>query len=143
MLVAWSYVACAEPRAGGPAAAGERAEPAAICEAACARALFQSSCTNCHDAATRQGGLDLSKSPVGPRLLGAAPRHKVARAGDRCPGGGALIDRADPGASWLLKKVRREHGACGEAMPPDEQLSATDLACLTHYASCVAAGTPP
>lgn len=143
LLLAWSCAACAEPRAGGPEAAGGGAEPAAACEAACARALFRTSCTSCHDAASRQGGLDLAKSPVGPRLLGAAPRHKGAGAADRCPDGGALIDPAAPGESWLLKKARREQGACGEAMPPDEPLSATDLGCLTRYVNCIAAGTPP
>jgi hypothetical protein len=50
-----------------------------------------------------------------------------------------IIDSTDPTASWILKKVHKEQGECGDPMPDVNGLSGDKEACMTNIVNAAAA----
>ncbi len=80
-------------------------------------ALFQKRCAVCHRGKTPPKGL--SWEPTQIALAIDRPSHELPEM--------KIIDSSDPGASYLLKKVRRESGIKGRPMPPPKALTAEEL----------------
>jgi hypothetical protein len=118
------------------------------CELECVKNIFtvsQLGCKLCHNNTTLTSSqLDLVSKGVTARLRDVPSKHlditMPPTPGD-CPTGDKLIDVANPGNSWLLKKIKGEQKTCGTIMPTTS-LNATDMACMETYISCVAGGKP-
>ncbi len=109
---------------------------ATACETACVTALFTGTCVTCHKKDVPLGELDLESAGVVARLKDQPAKHAGVDNPQACPSGDKLIDSANQSESWLLKKVTRQQGGCGTAMPP-QGASDADIACLTAYVNCV------
>ncbi len=87
------------------------------------KALFAKNCVGCHQGKNPPRGLSWEPE----RILDA-----VDRASQETPSL-KIIDTADPGASYLLKKVLREKGIAGRPMPPGRPLAKEETAMLTSW----------
>jgi hypothetical protein len=115
--------------------------PPAGCETACLTQLFENTCNSCHTSSAPLGGLDLQSAGFTARLKDQAAKHQSVDNPAQCPSGDKLIDSANPAASWLLKKVSGQQGACGTSMPPGNvPVTQAELACVTAYVTCVGGG---
>ena len=124
----------------GSAGSGNTGSP---CEVACIKKVFQESaplCKACHGGMILSSELDLGADGFTARLKDQPAKHLDATG--PCPTGDKLIDVNDPAKSWLLKKVKGDHGECGTQMPPNP-LGAMDMACVETYVYCVAGKPPP
>jgi hypothetical protein len=128
---------CNDQGASGGTGAGM---PPASCETACMTQLLQNTCTSCHTSSAALGGLDLQSPGFTARLKDQAAKHESVANPAQCPSGDKLIDSANPSASWLLKKVNGQQGACGTLMPPGVPISQAELACVSAYVTCVGGG---
>jgi mono/diheme cytochrome c family protein len=90
---------------------------------AAVKTLFAKNCAGCHQGKNPPRGLSWEPE----RILAA-----VDRASQETPSL-KIIDTADPGASYLLKKVLREKGIAGRPMPPGRPLTKEETATLTSW----------
>ena len=131
--------------AGTGAASAGSAGVANVCETPCAVQIFSQElvlCKLCHGDALKSSELDLERPNVTARLKDVPAKHRDLAVGATpadCPVGDKLIDSANPEASWLLKKITKQQGNCGTAMPSTGMLKADEVACLNRYVHCVAA----
>jgi hypothetical protein len=124
--------------------------PAAGCDTACIKDIFQVQpllCVLCHNSNAmsplKSSGLDLKSDGFTARLKNIPAMHTDLAMGMTaadCPTGDKLIDTMNPSASWLLKKIEGQQGACGTPMPSTGALSATQKTCMETYIACVAGG---
>ena len=77
------------------------------------RALFARNCAGCHKGRYPSGNLNLEPANIQAHL--DAPSRQVPSL--------KIIDTAEPEASYLLKKIRREKGIAGKPMPPGKALT--------------------
>ncbi len=79
--------------------------------------LLQKRCTGCHKGKHPSKGLNLEPDNLAAIL--DAPSKEVPTL--------KIIDTKSPGASYLLKKVRRQSDIAGSGMPPRKALTAAEL----------------
>lgn len=106
--------------------------------------VFAVSCaiTGCHAANSAGGaGLDLASAGVIGRLLGQGPSTNTA-AGAVCTDAGKpyLVTGSNPATGLLVDKVDAAKVTCGSAMSVLGQLNASQLACLSAWATGVTTG---
>jgi len=82
-----------------------------------AKGLLQKRCTGCHKGKHPPKGLNLE--PANLAAILDAPSKEVPTL--------KIIDTKSPGASYLLKKVRRQSDIAGSGMPPRKALTAAEL----------------
>jgi len=87
------------------------------------KSLFGQRCSACHRGRNPSGKLNLEPANVH-AVLGAPSRQAPPL---------KVIDTADPEASYLLKKIRREKGISGRPMPPGKALSEEELLALAAW----------
>lgn len=117
-----------------------------VCETACIDKLFTTdplTCKLCHSNDIALGGLNLStgytarlKDQPAKHLDGMDPEMPLPASAGCMPA--SLINTANPGESWLWKKVNKLQGMCGDKMPQTSEIKAADLACVKTYIECVA-----
>jgi hypothetical protein len=85
--------------------------------------VFQSFCVRCHGGSAPPRGLSLmaGKSAA---ILDRPSFEDPAR---------KIVDTGDPGASYMLSKIRRAEGFAGKPMPPDKPLPAEKLQVLETW----------
>lgn len=130
----------------GTGTGGSGGGGAVVCESACIDKLFTSdplTCKLCHSNDLALGGLNLStgytarlKDQPSKHLDGMDPEMPLPASAGCMPA--SLINTANPGESWLWKKVNKLQGMCGDKMPQTSEIKATDLACIKTYIECVA-----
>ena len=81
------------------------------------KTLAQQRCAGCHKGVFAPKGLKLDPAHIAAIL--DKPSQEVPTL--------KIIDTKDPGASYLLKKVRRESDIKGKPMPPPKALTAEEL----------------
>jgi mono/diheme cytochrome c family protein len=86
-------------------------------------ALFARNCAGCHKGRYPSGNLNLEPANV-PAAIDAPSRQAPSR---------KIIDSAEPEASYLLKKVRREKGITGKPMPPGKALTEKEVGLLRGW----------
>ena len=112
-----------------------------VCSTQCSEQIFSafSSCKLCHSNALKLGELDLESPGRAARLKDTPAKHvQISVAGAQCPVGDLLIDSANVGESWILKKLNGTQGTCGDRMPAGSTLSPDQLSCMTAWVACVA-----
>ena len=87
--------------------------------------VFKQHCVRCHGGPLPRKGLSLTAGKIS-SVIGA-PSAEVPEA--------KLIVPGDPGASYLVKKVRREDGLAGKPMPPGKPLTAEEIQVLETWIS--------
>ncbi len=87
--------------------------------------VFRKNCVRCHTGPKPPKGLSLIPAKI-PSAI-EAPSAEIPEA--------KLIVPGDPGASYLVKKVRREEGIAGKPMPPGKALSAEEIQILETWIS--------
>jgi mono/diheme cytochrome c family protein len=87
--------------------------------------VFKSHCIRCHTGTTPPKGLSLMPDRAG-SVVGAPS----AEAPDLL-----LVNPDDPGASYLLKKVRGDEGISGKRMPIGGHLTPEELKVLEDWAA--------
>lgn len=95
-------------------------------------ALFARSCAGCHKGRYPSGNLNLEPANVQAAL--DAPSRQAPPL--------KIIDTADPEASYLLKKVRREKGISGKPMPPGKALAEKEVGLLRDWIQSLAQEWP-
>jgi hypothetical protein len=126
----------------GQAGSGGGGGIAAVCDAP--QMVFATSCAvpGCHAASSIGGaGLDLVSAGVAARLLGQGPSTNVA-AGAACANAGQpyLVAGSNPAAGLLMDKMGTVTVTCGSSMSTFGQLSSSQLACLSAWATAVTTG---
>ena len=106
--------------------------------------VFAASCAipGCHAANTAGGaGLDLGSAGVAARLLGQGPSTNVA-AGALCTSAGKpyLVAGSNPPTGLLMDKMDAAKVTCGSTMSVLGQLTASQLTCLSDWATAVTTG---
>lgn len=101
--------------------------------------VFNRSCVQaaCHDAATRQGNLDLTAAASYVNLVGTEPQNPVAR-----DAGLLRVTPGSPEASFLLRKLTGDLEP-GEGAPMPLLGSPLPPAQIELIRSWIAAGAPP
>jgi hypothetical protein len=100
------------------------------------------SLAGCHSAGTQGGaGLDFASPGVVGRLLNVGPSTK-ANAGAMCQSAGKpyLVSGSSPAVGLLMDKLSPSTLSCGLPMPVIGMLSATQMSCLTEWATAVTTG---
>jgi len=115
---------------------------AAACDAP--QMVFAGRCAapGCHSANSAGGaGLDLASAGVVGRLLGQGPSTNVA-AGAACESVGKpyLVAGSNPPTGLLMDKMEATKVTCGSTMSALAQLNASQLACLSAWATAVTTG---
>jgi mono/diheme cytochrome c family protein len=87
------------------------------------KALLGQKCSVCHKGKNPPQGLNLEPANV-PAALNAPSRQAPPL---------KLLDTADPEASYLLKKVRRDKSIKGRPMPPGKALTAEEIEALAAW----------
>ena len=87
--------------------------------------VFKQHCVRCHGGPLARKGLSLTAGKLASVI--DAPSAEVPDA--------KLIVPGDPGASYLVKKVRREEGITGKPMPPGKALTAEEIQVLETWIS--------
>ena len=95
-------------------------------------ALFARSCAGCHKGRYPSGNLNLEAANV-PAAIDAPSRQAPPL---------KIIDSAEPEASYLLKKVRREKGISGKPMPPGKALAEKEVGLLRDWIQSLAQEWP-
>ena len=96
----------------------------------------------CHSANTAGGaGLDLASAGVAGRLLGQGPSTNTA-AGAVCGAVGKpyLVAGSNPATGLLMDKMDALKVTCGSTMSLLGNLSSSQLACLSAWATAVTTG---
>jgi hypothetical protein len=96
----------------------------------------------CHAAGSTSGaGLDLASTGLVSRLLGQGPSTNTA-AGAMCASAGKpyLVAGSNPATGLLMDKMDAEKVTCGSAMSLLGQLTASQIACLSAWATAVTTG---
>lgn len=101
------------------AAAEDREIPADV------QKVFKQHCVRCHTGPKPPKGLSLIPARIASAF--ETPSAEVPEA--------KLIVPGDPGASYLVKKVRREEGITGKPMPPGKPLTAEEIQVLETWIS--------
>jgi len=106
--------------------------------------VFAASCAlpGCHGANSAGGAkLDLASAGVAGRLLGQGPSTD-ASAGALCTDAGKpyLVAGSNPATGLLIDKTNSAAVSCGSSMALLGQLTATQLTCLTAWATAVTTG---
>jgi hypothetical protein len=106
--------------------------------------VFAASCavTGCHAANTAGGaGLDLASAGVAARLLGQGPSTN-APAGAVCTSVGKpyLVTGSNPATGLLMDKMDADKVTCGSTMSVLGQLTASQLTCLSAWATALTTG---
>jgi hypothetical protein len=106
--------------------------------------VFTASCSlvGCHSANTAAGaGLDLASAGLVARLVGQGPSTNVA-AGAVCTSAGKpyLVAGSDPATGLLIDKMDAAKVTCGTAMPQVGQVTASQRACLSAWATAATTG---
>jgi hypothetical protein len=127
---------------GNPAGQGGTGGGVAPCDAP--KMVFASSCaiTGCHAPNTAGGaGLDLGSAGVAARLLGQGPSTDVA-ASAVCTSVGKpyLVPGSNPATGLLMDKMDAAKVTCGSTMSVLGQLSASQLTCLSAWATALTTG---
>jgi mono/diheme cytochrome c family protein len=81
------------------------------------KTLVQQRCAGCHKGVFAPKGLKLDPAHIAAILDKPSQEFPTLK----------IIDTKDPGASYLLKKVRRESDIKGKPMPPPKALTAEEL----------------
>jgi mono/diheme cytochrome c family protein len=115
-LLGLTGLAAALAVAAGPE---DRAIPAEV------QKVFKQHCVRCHTGPKPPKGLSLIPAKIVSVL--EAPSAEVPEA--------KLIVPGDPGASYLVKKVRRGEGITGKPMPPGKALTAEEIQVLETWIS--------
>ena len=131
------------PGPGNPQGQGGSGGGATPCDAP--KMVFAASCAipGCHGASSAGGaGLDLASGGVASRLLGQGPSTKV-EAGALCTDAGKpyLVAGSNPATGLLMDKMDPAKVTCGSAMSLIGGLTATQLTCLSAWATGVTTGT--
>src|SRR4051812_49873856 len=113
-----------------------------VCDAP--KVVFASSCaiTGCHAPNTAGGaGLDLGSAGVAARLLGQGPSTDVA-ASAVCTSVGKpyLVPGSNPATGLLMDKMDAAKVTCGSTMSVLGQLTASQLTCLSAWATALTTG---
>lgn len=87
------------------------------------KALFARNCAGCHKGRYPSGNLNLE--PANIQAAVDAPSRQAPPL--------KIIDTAEPEASYLLKKIRRERGISGKPMPPGKALSESQVQALQAW----------
>ncbi len=87
------------------------------------KSLFGQRCAGCHQGRNPSGNLNLEPANVH-AVLGAASRQVPSL---------RIIDMTEPGASYMLKKVRREKDIKGRPMPPGKALADEEMQALAAW----------
>lgn len=87
--------------------------------------VFKKNCVRCHTGPKPPKGLSLIPAKIASAF--EAPSAEVPEA--------TLIVPGDPGASYLIKKVRRQDGIAGKPMPPGKALAAEEIQVLETWIS--------
>lgn len=87
--------------------------------------VFEKNCVRCHTGPKPPKGLSLIPAKIAAAI--EAPSAEVPAA--------MLIVPGDPGASYLIKKVRRDEGIAGKPMPPGKALAGEELRVLGDWIS--------
>ena len=106
--------------------------------------VFTASCalTGCHAANSAGGaGLDLASAGVAGRLLGKGPSTNVS-GGALCDSAGKpyLVAGSNPATGLLMDKMDAAKTTCGSTMSVLGQLTASQLTCLSDWATGVTTG---
>jgi hypothetical protein len=106
--------------------------------------VFATSCaiTGCHAANTAGGaGLDLGSAGVAGRLLGQGPSTNVS-GGAMCTSAGKpyLVAGSNPATGLLMDKMDPDKVTCGSTMSVLGQLTASQLSCLSSWATALTTG---
>jgi len=87
--------------------------------------VFKKNCVRCHTGPKPPKGLSFIPAKIASAI--GAPSAEVPEA--------KLIVPGDPGASYLVKKIRREDGITGKPMPPGKALTAEQIQVLETWIS--------
>jgi mono/diheme cytochrome c family protein len=87
--------------------------------------VFKKHCVRCHTGPKPPKGLSLIPAKIASAFEAASAEVPEAK----------LIVPGDPGASYLMKKVRREEGIAGKPMPPGKALAAEEIQVLEGWIS--------
>ena len=106
--------------------------------------VFAASCAlpGCHGANSAGGAkLDLASAGVAGRLLGQGPSTDTS-AGALCTDAGKpyLVAGSNPATGLLIDKTNSATVSCGSSMALLGQLTATQVTCLTAWATAVTTG---
>jgi hypothetical protein len=85
--------------------------------------VFQSFCVRCHGGSAPPKGLNLMAGRSA-AVLDHPSSEDPAR---------KIVDTSDPGASYMLRKIRRAEGFAGNPMPPDKPLPPEKLQVLETW----------
>ena len=85
--------------------------------------VFQSFCVRCHGGSAPPKGLNLIAGRSA-AVLDHPSSEDPAR---------KIVDTSDPGASYMLRKIRRAEGFAGNPMPPDKPLPPEKLQVLETW----------
>lgn len=85
--------------------------------------VFQSFCVRCHGGSAPPKGLSLMAGKSAAILDGPSSEDPARK----------IVDTADPGASYMLRKIRRAEGFAGNPMPPDKPLPPEKLRVLENW----------
>jgi hypothetical protein len=115
---------------------------AAPCDAP--QMVFAGRCavTGCHSATSPSGaGLDLASAGVVGRLVGQGPSTNIA-AGAACESVGKpyLVAGSNPSTGLLMDKMDVDKVTCGNTMSVLGQLSSSQIACISAWATAVTTG---
>lgn len=124
------------------AGSGGGGSGATVCDAP--QMVFAARCAvaGCHSVNSPGGaGLDLVSAGVVGRLLGQGPSTNVAAAA-ACASAGKpyLIAGSNPSTGLLMDKMDADKVTCGNTMSVLAQLSSSQLACLSAWATAVTTG---
>lgn len=126
---------------GNPAGQAGTGGGVAPCDAP--KMVFATSCaiTGCHAANTAGGaGLDLGSAGVAGRLLGQGPSTNTP-AGAVCTSAAPyLVAGSNPATGLLMDKMDAAKVTCGSTMSVLGQLSASQLTCLSAWATALTTG---
>lgn len=90
-------------------------------------------CTACHTgAAPAGGGLDLTGSNLGQRMVTTQAKYRVTSNAAACKAGALIIDPVNKDESVMLRKVRGTQ-TCGDKMPLGTGLMGADLQCIENW----------
>jgi hypothetical protein len=95
--------------------------------------VFQSFCVRCHGGTAPPKGLSLAAGKSTAILDGPSAEDPARK----------IVDTADPGASYLLEKIRRAGGFAGNPMPPDKPLPPEKLQVLETWILGLKRGPSP
>lgn len=87
------------------------------------RFLLGQRCAACHQGRSPSGSLNLE--PANIQAVIDAPSRQAPPL--------KILDTADPEASYLLRKVRREKSIKGRPMPPSKALTAEEIEALAAW----------